>query len=190
MNCKICGMPYSPEREVDEDGNICAWSKNCECKEPENIALDAEIMHRKYLIGQMKYAYKIHKDWAEYQKERKESNKRIAPNAGDEKWHRKWMKTYKQVIKELNSKSIPVEAKVVVKTADVEEKFCEGDTVRIKEKYKTYLFPRRGRYDKDIFGIVKSKRNAGEYLAILIDGQKCIPQQRKEHWEKVSRFSE
>lgn len=58
---------------------------------------------RQHLIDEMKLAYDIHKQWAQYQKERKSNNKKLSPNAGDDKWHRRWMRTYKDVIRELKS---------------------------------------------------------------------------------------
>lgn len=31
--CEECGLEYEAEREVDSEGNVCAWTAQCDCEE-------------------------------------------------------------------------------------------------------------------------------------------------------------
>jgi len=53
------------------------------------------------LIREMQYAHDIHKRWIGYQRTRLKTGKKPLPNAGGILWHKRWCKTYKEVIKVL-----------------------------------------------------------------------------------------
>jgi hypothetical protein len=60
-------------------------------------------MTKDEVIKEMQLAHDIHKDWAKHQRQLKSIGRRLSPNAGDERWHQRWMKTYKETIKLLKA---------------------------------------------------------------------------------------
>jgi len=56
------------------------------------------------LLKQTKLAQNIHVKWAKIQQDRIDQGKRILPNAGDAVWHKRWIKYYKEIAKQLKEK--------------------------------------------------------------------------------------
>ncbi len=56
------------------------------------------------IIKKMEDARLAHIQWARYQEKRRRQGKELAPNAGGPTHHRRWIKIYEAVIKELKAR--------------------------------------------------------------------------------------